>query len=229
MLTAGMRVLFPGVCCGDARIVSKSRLRPWAATLTADEARLLDDAGFTEDPEAYAEIAADATAHMASLYRLPIPPPRSEKDWASTIPACGSAASPARSGRSATEAPGYTRRFRFEIVDRGRGKPRRLKHVRGLDEVLPALLARELPPTAVAGFLMTPQQAVARWIRRARTRTDRDRRMGGDLTVDPMLPGPPPPHVLRSLGTTGTATRTDGALLPGASSRGQQDARQGST
>lgn len=23
--------------------------------------------------------------------------------------------------------------------------------------------------------------------------------MGGDLTVDPMLPGPPPPHVLRSL------------------------------
>lgn len=42
--------------------------RPWAATLTADEARLLDDAGFTEDPETYAEIAADITAHMARLY-----------------------------------------------------------------------------------------------------------------------------------------------------------------
>lgn len=42
--------------------------RPWAATLTTDEARLLDDAGFTEDPGAYAEIAADVTAHMARLY-----------------------------------------------------------------------------------------------------------------------------------------------------------------
>jgi len=31
------------------------------------------------------------------------------------------------------------------------------KHVRGLDEVLPHLLVRGLHPTAVAGFLMTPQ------------------------------------------------------------------------
>ncbi|PBD10505.1 hypothetical protein BI295_25145, partial [Mycobacterium avium subsp. hominissuis] len=32
-----------------------------------------------------------------------------------------------------------------------------LKQVRGLDAVLPALLARDLHPTAVAGFLMTAQ------------------------------------------------------------------------
>jgi hypothetical protein len=47
--------------------------------------------------------------------------------------------------------------IQFEIVDRGRDEPLKLKQVRGLDEVLPALLARELHPTAVAGLLMTPQ------------------------------------------------------------------------
>ena len=31
--------------------------------------------------------------------------------------------------------------------------------------------------------------------------------MGDDLTVDPMLPGPPPPHVLRSLGIDHGETR----------------------
>jgi hypothetical protein len=42
--------------------------RPGAATLTADDARLLDVAGLTEDPEAYAEIAADVTVHMSRFY-----------------------------------------------------------------------------------------------------------------------------------------------------------------
>lgn len=59
---------------------------------------------------------------------------------------------------------GYRRRrhlgvpaIQFEIVDRGRDEPLTLKQVRGLDAVLPALLARDLHPTAVAGFLMTAQ------------------------------------------------------------------------
>jgi hypothetical protein len=78
--------------------------RPWAATLTTDEARLLDDAGFTDD----------------------------------------------REGLGVNDSRVRQRR-------RGRNKPLKLKHVRGLDEVLPHLLVRGRHPTAVAGFLMTPQ------------------------------------------------------------------------
>jgi hypothetical protein len=131
--------------------------RPWAATLTADEARLLDDAGFTEDPEAYAEIAADVTAHMARLYSTAY------------------TAAQVREGLGVNDSRVRQRRLartlwaiddggtwvypaiQFEIVDRGRDNPLKLKQVRDLDEVLPALLAKELHPTAVAGFLMTPQ------------------------------------------------------------------------
>ncbi|MHA7653520.1 DNA-binding protein [Mycobacterium sp. ML4] len=131
--------------------------RPWAATLTADEARLLDDAGFTEDPEAYAEIAADVTAHMARLYSTAY------------------TAAEVREGLGVNDSRVRQRRLahtlwaindggtwvypaiQFETVDRGHDKPAKLKQVRGLDELLPALLARELHPTAVSGFLMTPQ------------------------------------------------------------------------
>ena len=35
--------------------------------------------------------------------------------------------------------------------------PLALKHVRGLDRVLPHLLAKGLHPTAIAGFLQAPQ------------------------------------------------------------------------
>jgi hypothetical protein len=44
----------------------------------------------------------------------------------------------------------------FEVADNGRGKVT-LKQVRGLDQVLPHLLAQNLHPTAVAGFLQSPQ------------------------------------------------------------------------
>jgi hypothetical protein len=42
--------------------------RPRAAKLTQEEGDLLDNAGFTEDPEAYAAIAADVLTHMGRLY-----------------------------------------------------------------------------------------------------------------------------------------------------------------
>jgi hypothetical protein len=131
--------------------------RPWAATLTTDEARLLDDAGFTEDPEAYAEIAADVTAHMATLYSTAY-------TAAKVREGLGVNDSRVRQRRLARTlwaiSDGGTWVYpaiQFEIIDRGRGEPLKLKQVRGLDEVLPALLARALHPTAVAGFLMTPQ------------------------------------------------------------------------
>lgn len=131
--------------------------RPWAATLTENEARLLDSVGFVEDPEAYAEIAADVTAHMARLYStaytasevqkgLDLSDSRvrqlrlADKLWA--IDDDGTWVYPA---------------IQFETISGGRAQVDKLKHVRGLDQVLPALLAQDLHPTAVAGFLMTPQ------------------------------------------------------------------------
>ncbi|BBZ49794.1 DNA-binding protein [Mycobacterium heidelbergense] len=131
--------------------------RPWAATLTTDEARLLDKAGFTEDPEVYAEIAADVTAHMARLYSTAY-------TAAEVSEGLGVNDSRVRQRRLARTLwainDGGTWVYpaiQFEIVGPGRDQPLTLKHVRGLDEVLPALLARDLHPTAVAGFLMTPQ------------------------------------------------------------------------
>lgn len=131
--------------------------RPWAATLTAGEAGLLDAAGLTEDPDAYAEIAADVTAHMGRLYSTAY------------------TAAQVASGLSVTDSRIRQRRLdhtlwaiddggtwvypavQFELVDNGRGAPLSLKHVRGLDRVLPQLLSKDLHPTAIAGFLLTPQ------------------------------------------------------------------------
>lgn len=131
--------------------------RPWAATLTADEARLLDNAGFTEDPDAYAEIAADVTAHMARLYSTAY-----------------TAAQVAR-GLGVNDSRVRQRRLnhtlwaiddggtwvypavQFDLVDNGRDAPLTLKHVRGLDRVLPHLLTKDLHPTAIAGFLLIAQ------------------------------------------------------------------------
>lgn len=131
--------------------------RPWAATLTTDEARLLDDAGFTEDPGAYAEIAADVTAHMARLYGTAY----SAADVSKGLGVNDSRVRQRRLAHTlwAIDDGGtwVYPAIQFEIVDRGRDEPLTLKQVRGLDAVLPALLARNLHPTAVAGFLMTAQ------------------------------------------------------------------------
>ncbi|ORV44639.1 hypothetical protein AWC02_14910 [Mycolicibacter engbaekii] len=129
--------------------------RPWAATLTADEAGLLDDAGLVPDREAYAEVAADAAARMGRLYSTAYTAAEVAKGlgvndsrirqrrlnhtlWA--IDDGGAWVYPA---------------VQFELID-NRGAFA-LKHVRGLDRVLPHLLTKGLHPTAVAGFLLTPQ------------------------------------------------------------------------
>jgi len=131
--------------------------RPWAANLTAQEARLLDDAGFVEDPEAYAEIAADAIAHMARLYRTAY-------KAAEVKDGLGVNDSRVRQRRAAhtlwaidDDGTWVYPAVQFEVIDAGRDKPLKLKLVRGLDQVLPHLLTKGLHPTAIAGFLMTPQ------------------------------------------------------------------------
>ncbi len=128
--------------------------RPWAAALSTSDARILDETGLTEDPDAYAQIAADVTAHMARLY------------------ATAYSAAEVRDGLGVSDSRVRQRRLAHTLwaIDDGgawvypalqfenpTGTPLKLKPVRGVDEVLPALLSLDLHPTAVAGFLITPQ------------------------------------------------------------------------
>lgn len=136
--------------------------RPWAARLTESEARLLDDAGFTEDPDAYRQIAADVIAQLGRLYSTAY------------------TANEVKAGLGISDSRVRQRRLdhtlwainddgnwvypsiQFETIsdaddNRLTPTPLKLKQVRGLSEVLLALLAHRLHPTAVAGFLITPQ------------------------------------------------------------------------
>ena len=129
--------------------------RPGAATLSQGDADLLDRAGFTEDPQAYAEVAADVIAHMGRLYSTAY-------TAAEVARGLGVNDSRVRQRRLAHTLwaldDGGTWVYpvlQFEVVDR-RGEDT-LKQVRGLDQVLPRLLAQNPHPTAVAGFLSTPQ------------------------------------------------------------------------
>lgn len=126
--------------------------RPWAATLTSDEASLLDAAGFTEDAGACAEIAADVTAHMAALY------------------ATAFTAAEVREGLGVSDSRVRQRRLAHTLwaIDEGGAwvypamqfktdRRGRLTPIPHLDGVLPTLLGLGLHPTAVAGLLATPQ------------------------------------------------------------------------
>jgi hypothetical protein len=124
--------------------------RPWAAALTAEQARLLDASGLTDDPGAYAEAAADATATMARLYNTAY------------------TAAEVRDGLEVSDSRVRQRRLAHTLwaIEDGSGwvypamqfqtVRGRLTLVRGLDDVLPTLLALDPHPAAVAGFLMTP-------------------------------------------------------------------------
>ena len=129
--------------------------RPWAASLTEEEARLLDDAGLVEDPEAYAEIATDVIAHMAWL----ISTAYTSAEVASGLGVKESWIRQRRLARTLW-AVDVNRAWVYPAVqfdpDTVNGR-RTLKQVRGLERVLPAL-PTDLHPTAVAGFLLTPQQ-----------------------------------------------------------------------
>ena len=130
--------------------------RPWAAALTESDARLLDAVGFTEDPEAYAEIAVDAIAQMGRLYNTAY-------SAAEVAKGLGVNDSRVRQRRLAhtlwaiDDAGTWVYpSLQFEVVDNGRTQAK-LKQIRGLDQVLPRLLTLGRHPIAVAGFLTTPQ------------------------------------------------------------------------
>jgi hypothetical protein len=126
--------------------------RPWAASLTEDEARLLDGADFAEDRDAFVAAGAEIAGQRAHLAVTAF----TTEEVATGL---GVSASRVRQKRLAGElwaiADGQSWLFpvlQFETGDNG-GPTRQ---VRGLDRVFKAL-PDDLHPVAVAGFLRTPQ------------------------------------------------------------------------
>jgi hypothetical protein len=126
--------------------------RPSAASLTEDEARLLDDADFVEDRDAFVAAGIEIAGHLAHLAVTAF----TADEVAAGL---GVTASRVRQKRLAGELwaipDGQTWLFpvlQFETGDNG-GPTRQ---VRGLDQVFKALPS-DLHPVAVAGFLRTPQ------------------------------------------------------------------------
>jgi hypothetical protein len=145
---------------------------------------------FVEDPSAYARVAADVIAHMARL----ISTAYTAAEVASGLGVNDSRVRQRRLARTLWAIDdGGTWVYpvvQFEQVSADGGASK-LKQVRGLDQVLPAL-PPDLHPTSVAGFLLTPSAGLAhRWPTkvcaglaaqrrggRSGLGTDRDRRMG---------------------------------------------------
>lgn len=127
-------------------------LRPWASSLSEGEARLLDDADFGDDPEAYLAATTEAAGRVGHLAVTAF----TTEEVASGLQIT---ASRVRQKRLARElwaiADGQSWVFpvpQFETDDNG--GPVRV--VRGLDQVFKAL-PQDLHPVAIDGFLHTPQ------------------------------------------------------------------------
>ena len=126
-------------------------IRPGVAELPAREARLLDEAGFTDDLDAYAAAAADISAHTALLISTAY-------SAGAVAEALGVNESRVRQRRLARTLWAISDNsawvfpaLQFE-PDPRTGMP--AKQIRGLDRVFPVLPA-DLHPVAVAGFLRT--------------------------------------------------------------------------
>lgn len=145
-------------------------IKPGAASLTEDEVRILDAAGFVEDPVAFAQAAADIVAHTALLINTAYTGP----EVAALLGINESRVRQRRLARTlwAIESDGnwVYPTIQFE-VNLKTGKPD--KQIRGLEQVFAALPAG-LHPTAVAGLLRTPQtelqvdgqpRSIVEWLR----------------------------------------------------------------
>lgn len=128
-------------------------IRPRAASLSEYEARVLDESGFTEDSQAYQQVAADTVAQTAVL----ITTAYSAAEVADALGVNESRVRQRRIARTlwAIEDNGawVFPALQFER-DKATDRPR--KQIRGLDKVFAGLPA-DLHPVAVAGFLRTPQ------------------------------------------------------------------------
>lgn len=141
--------------------------RPGATALTAPEAALLDQYGFTEEPESHAHNAADVTITMGLLYNTAFTASEAAQ-------ALGVSDSRLRQRRLAHTIWGIDDDGKYvypaiqfeQILDPHRSdttnykfvRTTNYKFVRGLDRVLPHILTRNLHPLAIATFLgATPQ------------------------------------------------------------------------
>ncbi|MGH3633098.1 hypothetical protein [Mycobacterium sp.] len=126
-------------------------LRPWAAQLTAAEAQLLDEVGFSEDPRAYAKAAVDTAAHLGRLINTAF----TTNEVAEGLGISSSRVRQRRLDRGLWAIQeGATWLFPLTQFERdANGDP--TKQIRGLDRVFQALPA-DLHPVAVDGFLHAP-------------------------------------------------------------------------
>jgi hypothetical protein len=135
-----------------AALKTMPAIRPWAAELSTEEARLLDESGLLEDPDANATVAADVLTQTGLLVN--------------TAHSAGEVANALNVNESRVRQRRLARTL-WAIYDNGAwvfpalqfetdlhsGHPH--KQIRGLNRVFPALPA-DLHPVAVAGFLRTP-------------------------------------------------------------------------
>jgi hypothetical protein len=145
-------------------------IKPGAASLTEDEVRILDAAGFVEDRVAFAQAAADIVAHTALLINSAYTGP----EVAALLGINESRVRQRRLARTlwAIESDGnwVYPTIQFE-VNLKTGKPD--KQIRGLERVFAALPVG-LHPATVAGLLRTPQtelqvdgqpRSIVEWLR----------------------------------------------------------------
>ena len=128
-------------------------IKPGTSALSPDQARLLDESGFVEDPEAYAVVTTDSIIQLALLIRTAY----SVSEVASILRISESRVRHRRTARTLW-AVRRQRTWVFPALqfdtDMTTGRP--IRQVRGLDQVLPAL-PPDLHVVAVAGFLQTSQ------------------------------------------------------------------------
>ncbi len=127
-------------------------LRPWATALTENEARLLDEANFPEDRDAYLAAGTEIAGHAAHLAVTAF----TAEEVASGLGVTSSRVRQKRLAGDLWAIPdGQSWVFpilQFETT--AEGGPSR--QIRGLDQVFKAL-PPGLHPIAIAGFLRTPQ------------------------------------------------------------------------
>jgi hypothetical protein len=136
-----------------AALSTMPAIRPGAAQLPEADARLLDQAGLPEDPDAYAVVASDVVAQTALLLHTAL----TTHAVASALGVSDSRVRQRRMDGSlwAINAKG---RWLFPLMqfDTDPETGEAMGQIRGLDLVFRAL-PREMHPVAVAGFLRTPQ------------------------------------------------------------------------
>lgn len=128
-------------------------LRPWATALTAEEARLLDDADFQEDAGAYVAAGTEIAGHAGKLAVSAF----TAEEVRSGLGISDSRVRQKRAARELWAIPdGQSWLFPISQFDTDPTTGGPLRQVRGLADVF-KVLPPDLHPVAVDGFLHTPQ------------------------------------------------------------------------